>query len=73
MPEEKRPNRWIILSGLVFQMAAIIGVLTYAGYRLDMRQRASSTPTFTIILSLVGVAIALYVAIREVSKLSQDD
>lgn len=73
MPEKRRPNRWIILTGLVFQMAAIIGVLTYAGYRLDLRQHASSTPTFTIIFSLAGVAIALYVAIRDVTKLSDDE
>lgn len=73
MSGKKQPNRWVVLSGLVFQMAAIIGGFTYAGYRIDLRERQSSTPTFTIILSLTGVAIALYVAIREVSKLSNDE
>lgn len=69
----KPRNRWIVLSGLVFQMGAIIGGFTYAGYRIDVRRGHSSHPVFTIVLSLTGVAIALYVAIKEVSKLSDEE
>lgn len=58
--EEKRPlNAYVKYSGLGFQMVVIIGAFTFAGYKLDESQN-NSTPIYTAILSLVGVAISLY-------------
>jgi len=49
---------------MAFQMAIIIGVMTYAGVKLDERRNAE-TPVFTIILSLLGVFAALYTSLRD--------
>lgn len=50
-------------SNMAFQMAAIIGIFTFGGYHLD--KWINTLPLFTIILSLGGVAIAIYVSIKD--------
>jgi F0F1-type ATP synthase assembly protein I len=49
---------------MAFQMVAIIGICTYGGYHLD--KWIHTLPLFTILLSLGGVAIAIYVSIKDV-------
>jgi hypothetical protein len=51
---------------MAFQMAAIIGIFTFGGYHLD--KWIGWTPLFTILFSLGGVAIAIYVSIKDVIK-----
>ncbi len=51
-------------SGIAIQMVAIIGLMTWAGVKLDER-RASDIPVFTIILSLLGVFAGIYTAIKD--------
>jgi len=53
--------------GIAVQMIAIIVILTLAGVKLDSR-RASDTPVFTVILSLLGVFAAIYTAIKDFLK-----
>lgn len=60
-------SRYAYYSGLGFQMIAIIGVFTFAGYKID-EWRNSETPIFTAILSLVGVCSSLYTVIKSVSR-----
>lgn len=52
-------------SGLVFQMIAIIGAFTFAGYKIDQARQAK-TPLATAFLSLAGVIISLYLVIRSI-------
>ncbi len=54
-------------SGIGAQMAATIGLSTWAGYWLDQRFQ-SKTPWFTLGLMLLGLFAALYNVIRAVSK-----
>ncbi len=54
-------------TGIAIQMVVIIVVMTFAGVKLDSR-RASDTPVFTLILSLLGVFAAIYVAIKDFIK-----
>lgn len=51
-------------TGIAIQMIAIIVIMTLAGVKLDSR-RASDTPVFTVILSLLGVFAAIYTAIKD--------
>ena len=51
-------------TGLALQMVAIIVIMTFAGVKLDER-RASETPVFTLILSLLGVFAGIYIAIKD--------
>ena len=54
-------------SALAFQMIAIIGGFTYAGYKIDER-RGADTPLATAFLSLAGVFISLYLVIRSLKN-----
>ena len=51
-------------SGIAFEMLAIIGGGTWLGTRLD-ENRADDFPVYTLIFSLVSVAIALYLVIKQ--------
>lgn len=53
-------------------MGAIIALFSWLGNYLDKRQH-TTTPWFTISLSLFGVAAALVIVIREVIKISKED
>jgi hypothetical protein len=60
-------NSYLKYSGLGFQMIAIIGAFTYAGYKID--ESANHTVKWvTAALSLTGVFISLYVVIRSVKS-----
>jgi len=54
-------------SGIGFQMIAIIGLFTYAGYKID-QAAGHQTKWVTAVLSLAGVFISLYVVIRSVKS-----
>jgi hypothetical protein len=54
-------------SGIGFQMIAIIGLFTYAGYKIDEAAN-HQTKWVTATLSLAGVFISLYVVIRSVKS-----
>jgi F0F1-type ATP synthase assembly protein I len=56
-------NAYAKYSALGFQMIGVIGIFTFAGYKLDENQN-TSIPIYTAILSLVGVAIALYIVFK---------
>ena len=51
-------------SGLAFQMIIIILVFVWAGKKLDHKY-SNDGLVFTIIFSLIGVFIALYVALKD--------
>ncbi len=66
--KEKQPlNNYVRYSSLGFQMIAIIGIFTFAGYKID-ESRGSKTPLFTAFLSLLGVVIALYIVFRGIKS-----
>lgn len=48
-------------------MLTIIGIFTYAGYRID-KAREAETPLWTALLALAGVCISIYTVIRAVMK-----
>jgi len=54
-------------SGLAFQMGAVIAVAVWGGVKLD-KLMETNKPVFTVILSLLGVFTAIYVAIKDFIK-----
>jgi predicted negative regulator of RcsB-dependent stress response len=58
---------YVKYTGMGFQMIAIIGIFTYAGYRIDDSAH-HQTKWVTAVLSLAGVLISLYVVIASVRK-----
>lgn len=54
-------------SGMAFQMIAVILITTWGGIQLD-KLTGTGKPVFTIILSLLGVFAAIYVAVKDFIK-----
>jgi hypothetical protein len=54
-------------SGIAFQMFAIIGIFTFAGYKIDEATH-HNVKWATAALSLTGVFISLYIVIRSVKS-----
>lgn len=75
-PEKGKPiparkgllNSYAKYSAMGFQMFLVIGVFTYAGYKIDERRQAK-VPLATAFLSLAGVFIALYLIIRSIRRI----
>jgi len=59
----KSGNNYAKFSGIGFQMIAIIGIFTYAGYKID-EAASHKVHWVTAVLSLTGVFISLYVIIK---------
>jgi ATP synthase protein I len=53
-------------SHIAFQMIIIIGGGTYGGIKLD--EHFETKPIFTAIISLLSVAIAIYLALKDFIK-----
>lgn len=53
--------------GMVFQMGAVIALGVWAGVKLDEYFK-NETPVYTIILSLVSVSAAIYLALKDFIK-----
>jgi hypothetical protein len=52
---------------MAFQMIAIILAMTWGGMKLD-KLSGFERPVFTIILSLLGVFAAIYIALKDFIK-----
>ncbi|QPH41691.1 AtpZ/AtpI family protein [Pedobacter endophyticus] len=64
---KKKVNAAVKYSAIGFQMIATIGLLTFIGYKID-QHRNSKTNIITAIFALIGVAAALYQAIRQATR-----
>lgn len=56
-------NNYARFSGLAFEMLFIIAAGVFGGVKLD--EWLQTKPIFTLVCSLVGIAIAFYVVIKE--------
>lgn len=57
-------NQYIRYTQIALQMAVIIGAGVFGGVALD-KQIGLKFPVFTLVFSLLSVAIAIYISIRE--------
>ncbi len=69
--KEKKSSAYVRFTSMGIQMGAIIGFFTWLGTYLDKKQ-VNDTPIWTIVLSLFGVTGALYLVIKEVSKMNKN-
>ena len=63
-PENKELVQLAKYSGIVVQMGVVIFLTTWGGTKLD-KLTHTNQPVFTIILSLLGVFAAIYLAIKD--------
>lgn len=64
MPQPKQPNLFFKYGNMAIQMGAVIGLCCWGGVKLDEHFQ-TSTPVYTIILSLLGVTAGLYLALKD--------
>jgi F0F1-type ATP synthase assembly protein I len=69
--EDSGYSKYAKYSGLGIQMGVIIAGFTWLGTFLDTKY--NTNPLWTVVLSLSGVFIGLYLIIREVIKMNKDD
>jgi F0F1-type ATP synthase assembly protein I len=61
-------NTFAKYSGLAFEMVFIIGAGVFGGIKLD--QVFNTSPIFTVILSFIGVILAIYFAVKDLLRKS---
>lgn len=73
--ERKQKNKnkplknWAILSGIAIQMGVTIFLFAWLGKKLD-QQYPSEKNWFTIGFVLIGVAVSIYVVIKQLNRLN---
>lgn len=76
METEKKPkntlNKFARLSGIAIQMGAIIFIGAYSGKLLDEKYPLNKK-WFTIVLTLLGVVVALYTVLKQVNKINNEE
>lgn len=70
--KKKNTSPFIRFSTLGIQMGVIIAFFTWFGIFLDERFK-TITPWWTISLSIFGVCASLYLVIKEVIKMGQNE
>jgi hypothetical protein len=67
IPDKDQINYYAKYSALAFQMAIIIGLGTFGGYKLD-QLLGLKFKIFTVILALISVIAAIYYAVKDFLK-----
>jgi F0F1-type ATP synthase assembly protein I len=65
-------NKWLALINIPIQMGIVIFVFSYFGKWLDETYN-NTTNSYTKVLTIIGVFIALYNVIRQVNQLNKND
>lgn len=65
---KKQPNRWLIFSGLAFQIALIMYVFLTAGQWLDAHQQVSNNMC-TLVAGYLGMCCVIYVIIKQTKNI----
>ncbi len=68
--KKKKPNYWLSLSGIAIQMGVIIFLGAKGGQWLDEKYGSEGSTTYTVVLTLLSVAIAMYLVIKQTNKLN---
>ena len=72
MSEQKKPNRFVRLSGVGIQMAATIFLGAFLGRYLDDKYPMEKK-WWTIGLTIFAVAISLYNVLKQVNRLNDSE
>jgi len=67
---KKQPNKWLGLINIPFQMGITIYIFHFIGSWLDEHY---TSQFYTDIFTLLGVFLAIYFVIRQISQLNHHD
>lgn len=62
--KKRQLNDYAKYSSIAFQMVFVIAAGVFGGYKLD-KWLDNSIPIFLIVLSLIGLAAAIYLAVKD--------
>ena len=65
--EKKAPNNFLRFTSMATQMAVIIACGVFGGIELD-NYLSNQIPVFTLVFSLLGVGVSMYMVIKDLSK-----
>tara|TARA_Y100000385_G_scaffold219581_1_gene229042 strand:+ start:2100 stop:2303 length:204 start_codon:yes stop_codon:yes gene_type:complete len=65
---KKQPKPWLIFSGLVFQIAAIMYLFTKLGQRADLYYKNQDNH-FTLALSAAGIILIIFLIFSQTKNL----
>jgi len=71
-PKKERPNNYLQLTSVVFQMGITIYAGAYFGKKLDEHFQTSKK-IFTLILTLLSLLIAMYNIINQLKKINESN
>lgn len=63
--KRSRPNDFLRYSGMATKMGVVIAMAVFGGIKLD--EINGSEPLWTLVLSMIGVAAAIYFVIKDTS------
>lgn len=71
MSEEpkKSVNKYLQLTGIAFQMMAIMLVFIWLGQKADEKWNASGTNYFTLLGTLIGLGASLYLILQQLKNI----
>lgn len=67
-PKKKGNKNYLILTGIAFEMGVIIYLAVQGGKWLDEHYQIEKN-IFTVIATLLGVAISIWVVLRQLKKM----
>jgi F0F1-type ATP synthase assembly protein I len=62
--QQKQHRQFFKFANVGIQMGLIIGLASWGGVKLDEKYQ-NKTPVFTIVLSLLGIGVGLYLVLKE--------
>ena len=74
MPESKNNNsytKYLQLTSIAFQMLAIMLVFIWLGKKADEKWNNSETNYFTLIGTLVGLGVSLYIILQQLKRINK--
>ena len=70
-PNKKRPlKRYLILTGIAFQMGAIMYLAAYIGRKLD-ENTGTDQKTYTLIATLIGLVVSIWIVLKQLNSLNK--
>ncbi len=65
-------RKFAVLTGIAFQMGGTIFLFAYIGEKMDSFYQLEEK-WFTILFVLLGVAVSLYLVIKQLNKINRSD
>ncbi|MFA7616016.1 MAG: AtpZ/AtpI family protein [Moheibacter sp.] len=69
--ENSQFTRYIQLTGIAFEMMAIMFVFIWLGKKSDQKWGAEDSSLFTLFGTLLGLGVSLYVILKQLNRLNE--